>query len=62
MDASGRVELPTAFEQADIDNLVLLIGTRFAALHLRFLLDQRDLKADMLERLMAHNDRIPLLP
>ncbi|KAH7888623.1 cyclin-domain-containing protein [Phlebopus sp. FC_14] len=43
MDSSGRVALPAAFEDADIDNLALLI-------------------ADMLERLIAHNDRIPLLP
>ncbi|KAF9467293.1 cyclin-domain-containing protein [Collybia nuda] len=40
---SGRVELPTAFEEAHIDQLAQLIG-------------------DMLERLMAHNDQIPLLP
>jgi len=43
MDSSGRVVLPAAFEDTDIDHLALLI-------------------ADMLERLMAHNDRIPLLP
>ncbi|KAI6121776.1 cyclin-domain-containing protein [Pisolithus sp. B1] len=43
MDSSGRVVLPSAFEDADIDNLALLI-------------------ADMLERLMVHNDQIPLLP
>ncbi|KAL4073840.1 cyclin-domain-containing protein [Scleroderma yunnanense] len=43
MDSSGRVALPSAFEDADIDNLAVLI-------------------ADMLERLMAHNDQIPLLP
>ncbi|KIM69713.1 hypothetical protein SCLCIDRAFT_102739 [Scleroderma citrinum Foug A] len=42
MDSSGRVALPSAFEDANIDNLALLI-------------------ADMLERLMAHNDQIPLL-
>ncbi|KAI6021492.1 cyclin-domain-containing protein [Pisolithus microcarpus] len=43
MDSSGRVVLPSAFEDADIDNLALLI-------------------ADMLERLMGHNDQIPFLP
>ncbi|KAI6134612.1 cyclin-domain-containing protein [Pisolithus thermaeus] len=43
MDSSGRVVLPSAFEDADIDILALLI-------------------ADMLERLMVHNDQIPLLP
>lgn len=26
MDTSGRVALPTAFEDSDIDNLALLIG------------------------------------
>ncbi|TFK75349.1 cyclin-related 2 [Pluteus cervinus] len=41
--SSERVELPTAFEEADIEHLAHLI-------------------ADMLERLMAHNDRIPLSP
>ncbi|KAI5835771.1 cyclin-domain-containing protein [Schizophyllum commune Tattone D] len=40
---SQRVELPFAFEEADMEHLVNLI-------------------ADMLERLMAHNDRVPLLP
>ncbi|KAF8893850.1 cyclin-domain-containing protein [Infundibulicybe gibba] len=40
---SGKVELPTAFEETHIDHLV-------------------DLIADMLDRLMAHNDRIPLSP
>ncbi|KIK98663.1 hypothetical protein PAXRUDRAFT_799828 [Paxillus rubicundulus Ve08.2h10] len=43
MDSSGRVALPAAFEDADIDNLALLI-------------------ADMLDRLITHNDQIPLLP
>ncbi|GLB37278.1 putative cyclin-domain-containing protein [Lyophyllum shimeji] len=43
MESSERVELPAAFEDAPIDQLVQLI-------------------ADMLERLMAHNDQIPLLP
>ncbi|KAH7909954.1 cyclin-domain-containing protein [Hygrophoropsis aurantiaca] len=43
MDSSGRVALPPAFENAEIDSLALLI-------------------ADMLDRLIAHNDRIPLLP
>ncbi|KAF8070321.1 cyclin-domain-containing protein [Lyophyllum atratum] len=43
MESSGRVELPAAFEDAPMDQLVQLI-------------------ADMLDRLMAHNDQIPLLP
>ncbi|KAG7090888.1 hypothetical protein E1B28_009968 [Marasmius oreades] len=40
---SGRVELPPAFEDANVDHLFHLI-------------------AEMLERLMSHNDRIPLIP
>ncbi|KAF8868081.1 cyclin-domain-containing protein [Infundibulicybe gibba] len=36
---SGKVELPTAFEETHIDHLV-----------------------DLIDRLMAHNDRIPLSP
>ncbi|KII92137.1 hypothetical protein PLICRDRAFT_133512 [Plicaturopsis crispa FD-325 SS-3] len=43
MESSERVELPAAFEDAHIDDLVVLI-------------------ADMLDRLMAHNDKIPLQP
>jgi len=43
MDTAGRVALPAAFEQTDIDILASLID-------------------DMLERLITHNDRIPLLP
>lgn len=38
-----KVQLPAAFEQADIDKLAVLI-------------------ADMLDRLKAHNDLIPLVP
>ncbi|KAF9268819.1 cyclin-domain-containing protein [Marasmius fiardii PR-910] len=40
---SGRVQLPPAFEDANIEHLIQLI-------------------ADMLERLMSHNDRIPIIP
>lgn len=40
---SGRVQLPSAFEDANIEHLIQLI-------------------ADMLERLMSHNDRIPIIP
>ncbi|RPD78275.1 cyclin-domain-containing protein [Lentinus tigrinus ALCF2SS1-7] len=43
MESPGRVELPAAFEDVDVDVLVQLI-------------------ADMMERLMAHNDQIPLSP
>ncbi|TDL26213.1 cyclin-domain-containing protein, partial [Rickenella mellea] len=43
MESPGNLELPRAFEDADIDHLVILI-------------------ADMLERLMTHNDQIPLSP
>ncbi|KAH8119032.1 cyclin-domain-containing protein [Phellopilus nigrolimitatus] len=43
MESPGKIELPSAFEHADIDHLVVLI-------------------ADMLDRLMEHNDKIPLSP
>ena len=43
MDPTGKIELPSAFEDADVDHLVVLI-------------------ADMLDRLIEHNDRIPLSP
>ncbi|THH07822.1 hypothetical protein EW145_g3123 [Phellinidium pouzarii] len=43
MESSGKIELPSAFEYADTDHLVILI-------------------ADMLDRLMEHNDKIPLSP
>lgn len=43
MDSPGKIELPSAFENADIDHLVILI-------------------ADMLDRLIEHNDKIPLSP
>ena len=54
--------LPTAFEETPIDSLVELIGD---VLHISSgvpgLIVHRNL-ADMLQRLMSHNDRIPLLP
>lgn len=56
---SGRVELPAAFEEAHIDQLAQLIGELFYSLHCLFL---TVIQGDMLERLMAHNDQIPLLP
>ncbi|KAL5485412.1 PHO80 [Sanghuangporus weigelae] len=43
MESPGKIELPRAFEHADIDHLVVLI-------------------ADMLDRLIEHNDKIPLSP
>ena len=43
MESPGKIELPRAFEHADIDHLVILI-------------------ADMLDRLIEHNDKIPLSP
>lgn len=60
--SSDRVVLPTAFEETPIDSLVELIGD---VLHISSgvpgLIVHRNL-ADMLQRLMSHNDRIPLLP
>ena len=43
MESPEKIELPSAFEDADVDHLVVLI-------------------ADMLDRLIEHNDRIPLSP
>ena len=65
MDTAGRVALPAAFEHADIDNLALLIGNHsLSLLYLPplTLMSKCHIEADMLERLIAHNDRIPLLP
>lgn len=60
MDSSGRVALPSAFEDANIDNLALLIGNQpRRTLVGGYLISLPE--ADMLERLMAHNDQIPLL-
>ena len=60
MHSSTRVTLPAAFEAAEIDNLALLIGISNRLLspasHLNVF------EANMLERLIAHNDKIPLLP
>lgn len=60
MESPGRVELPAAFEEAEIESLALLIGDFLIGSLKRIELTRY--KADMLERLMAHNDRIPLLP
>lgn len=61
MEPSQRVEteLPGKFHEVSIDHLAVLIGA------LRFLPRFHSSKfylADMLERLMTHNDRIPLSP
>lgn len=62
MDTAGRVALPPAFEHADIDNLALLIGNHsLSSLYPPRLMSKCHIEADMLERLIAHNDRIPLL-
>ena len=61
MEPPERVSLPAAFEEVDVDILVQLIGVCNAAL----CTVQPVLTipaADMMERLMAHNDRIPLSP
>ncbi len=61
--SSDRVELPTAFEDTPIDSLVEVIGKvlRSPSGVKHWLIVHRHL-ADMLQRLMTHNDRIPLLP
>ena len=60
MESQGKINLPRTFEDADIDHLVILIGI------LQYLLSALvtliNLVADMLQRLMAHNDQIPLSP
>lgn len=54
-----RVELPNNFQDAPVDHLVQLIGTNT----FRFNIHGLTLSpADMLERLMSHNDHIPLSP
>ena len=73
MASQERVTLPAAFEQAEKDHLALLIGeyaqprlvrgsyqpapTDFTMLYYNF-----PSVADMLQRLMTHNDQIPLSP
>ena len=59
--ASGRVELPAAFEETPIDNLVQLIGTVISTRPFSTL-SSGYIAADMLDRLMVHNDQIPLSP
>ncbi|PPQ98438.1 hypothetical protein CVT24_004117 [Panaeolus cyanescens] len=53
-DSSERVEVPADFEQVSIDSLVQLIGLIFSFISVYY--------PDMLDRLMAHNDQIPLTP
>lgn len=59
--SSKRVELSTSFEQVPTDHLVELIGRSHYSFILQFL---RFIfcTADMLQRLMNHNDKIPLSP
>jgi hypothetical protein len=58
--SSERVEIPQNFEDATVDDLVQLIGIPHLFPNLGRFLKVR--LADMLERLIAHNDRIPLSP
>jgi hypothetical protein len=62
-DPSHTTTLPPRFEDADLDHLVVLIGIVARRPHL-FKLPQLILlfAADMLERLIIHNDKIPLSP
>lgn len=57
---SERVEIPQNFEEATVDHLIQLIGISHLSSPTWFL--KRVRSADMLERLMVHNDRIPLSP
>lgn len=59
--ATDKIELPKSFEDCDIDHLVVLIGACWSLLILSGS-HRSSLAADMLERLMKHNDKIPLSP
>lgn len=58
---SERLEVPPVFEDAPVEHLIHLIGI-LSFILLAALYSYRPIAADMLERLMAHNDRIPLSP
>ena len=63
MESPERVELPAAFEDVDVDILVQLIGPSSVSSSPHFYRSPSpNSPADMMERLMAHNDQIPLLP
>lgn len=62
MESQERVELPAAFEDVDVDILVKLIGASYTLLVMRVEQLTPSITADMMERLMAHNDQIPLSP
>jgi len=57
--SSSRVGLPANLEDVPIEHLIHLIGD-FNSPSLTF--PSHTFPADMLDRLMAHNDQIPLSP
>lgn len=60
---SSRVILPAAFEVIEIDNLASLIGISYCSVSIHSLnYPSSFFEANMLERLIAHNDKIPLSP
>lgn len=62
-DSSARIEIPANFEDAPVDYLVQLIGVLSFHLQLQPLTRQMLYYiADMIDRLMSHNDLIPLSP
>ena len=64
MESPERVEVPAAFEDVDVDVLVQLIGSQrvlWSASSAAYT-DLGFIEADMMERLMAINDQIPLSP
>ena len=63
MESSARneIELPNDFMDASIDHLASLIGLRSGLVNPYSSVDYLPI-GDMLERLMTHNDRIPLSP
>lgn len=60
--ATDKFELPKSFEDCDIDHLVVLIGACSWSLLIQSGSHRSSSAADMLERLMKHNDKIPLSP
>jgi hypothetical protein len=62
-DSSQTTKLPARFEDADLDHLVLLIGIAFMVVSSHVYPPFFSFfPADMLQRLISHNDKIPLSP
>lgn len=63
-DSLERVEIPSNFEDAPVEDLVQLIGITLLFHPSSSVVDYyvKTYVADMLDRLMSHNDLIPLSP